>query len=206
METTTTTTNATESYVGLAEAMDKASPAPCPASFPRTANDAKCYWIDNFPISLDERFAATSLPEEADVVIIGSGITGAAAAYRFSKLQPDLRIAVLEARGICSGATGRNGGHFCRPEVYDFRHLSKLWGAEDALRIRKLFLRNRDMMVEAIKDLDAAEKVDLRLNGTIVVFASEEERQKFNDDLQAARAAGYKEECCVLSPEEVLKV
>ena len=50
-----------------------------------------------------------SLPEEADVVIVGSGITGASAA-RF--LAEDERakgsnVVMLEAREACWGATGR---------------------------------------------------------------------------------------------------
>ncbi|KAL8365578.1 hypothetical protein RB595_004408 [Gaeumannomyces hyphopodioides] len=70
------------------------------------------------------------LPREADVVIVGSGISGAAVARSLLKsAQHDQtqeqqdeepgggdkkglpRIVVLEARRLCSGATGRNGGH-----------------------------------------------------------------------------------------------
>ncbi|EXM11582.1 FAD dependent oxidoreductase-domain-containing protein [Fusarium oxysporum II5] len=189
----------------LEKAMDHGRPALSPASFPLTPNDAKCYWIENFPISLDDRFASAPLPEEVDVAIIGSGITGAAAAYRLSQKQPELRVAVLEARSLCSGATGRNGGHIGRPEVYGYRELAKTFGTEDALRMRKMVLKNRDMMIECISQLDAAEKVDLRLNGTMVVFASQEERQKFEDDLNYAREQGYEEECRILSPEEILQ-
>jgi glycine/D-amino acid oxidase-like deaminating enzyme len=123
-----------------------------------------------------------------------------------SQKQPELRVAVLEARGLCSGATGRNEGHIGRPEVYDYRELAKTFGTEDALRMRNMVLKNRDMMIECISQLDAAEKVDLRLNGTMVVFASQEERQKFEDDLKYAREQGYKEECRILSPEEILQV
>lgn len=191
---------------GFVEAMDHAFPAMSPASFPQSEAKSKCYWIDNFPINLDERLADNPLPDEVDIVIIGSGITGAVAAYRLSQQQPDLRVALIEARGICSGATGRNGGHLGRPEVYDFRDLAKSFGPDDALRIRRLVLRNRDMMMDCVNELDAAAKVDLRLGGTIVVFATEEERQKFQGDLESARNQGYENECCILSPEEVLKV
>ncbi|KAJ4375955.1 hypothetical protein N0V83_001234 [Neocucurbitaria cava] len=60
------------------------------------------------------------LPAEADIVIVGSGITGTSAA-RF--LAEDERaqgksIVVLEAREACWGATGRNGGH-CQPLLFD---------------------------------------------------------------------------------------
>src|SRR5699024_8257939 len=59
-----------------------------------------------------------SLPTEADVVIIGSGITGASIArtlledrIRQNVISEHPTVVVLEARDICSGATGRNGGH-----------------------------------------------------------------------------------------------
>jgi len=50
----------------------------------------------------------TALPPHADVLIIGSGITGASCARTLLKKGPSgLRVLVLEARDMCSGATGR---------------------------------------------------------------------------------------------------
>ncbi|KAK8088438.1 FAD dependent oxidoreductase [Apiospora hydei] len=189
----------------LLDAMDHDHPVPSPAQFPQTAEDARYYWIDNFPIELDTRFADAAPPAEADVAIIGSGITGAVAAYRLAQERPDLRVAVLEARGLSSGATGRSGGHIGRPEVFDYRALAATFGAADALRIRCLMLKSRDMLLECLDRLGAADRVDLRLDGTIVVFADDEERRKFRDDLAYAREQGYKAECCTLTPEDVLK-
>ncbi|KAL5118739.1 hypothetical protein ACEQ8H_003416 [Pleosporales sp. CAS-2024a] len=59
------------------------------------------------------------LPSEADIVIVGTGITGTSAA-RF--LSEDARakgksIVVLDAREACWCATGRNGGH-CQPLLW----------------------------------------------------------------------------------------
>ncbi|PVH94875.1 FAD dependent oxidoreductase-like protein [Periconia macrospinosa] len=60
------------------------------------------------------------LPEHADIVIIGSGITGAnTARYLTEDGRADgLKIVMLEAREACWGATGRNGGH-CQPLLFD---------------------------------------------------------------------------------------
>lgn len=46
----------------------------------------------------------------ADVVIVGAGFTGLWTAYYLKRLQPDLRIVMLEARFAGFGASGRNGG------------------------------------------------------------------------------------------------
>lgn len=48
------------------------------------------------------------LPAQADVVVIGGGVAGTAAAYQLSKRGK--QVVLLEMRGICSGASGRNAG------------------------------------------------------------------------------------------------
>ena len=53
-------------------------------------------------------------PKTADVVIIGSGITGASVARALHEKDSSLHIVIVEARKLCSGASGRNGGH-CKP-------------------------------------------------------------------------------------------
>lgn len=55
---------------------------------------------------------STPFPTETDILIIGGGYVGASAAYRLlveNKQDPPPRVTLLEARGLCSGATGRNG-------------------------------------------------------------------------------------------------
>lgn len=48
------------------------------------------------------------LPENADVVIVGSGITGALTAYELLKADnPPKSLVILEAREAVSGASGR---------------------------------------------------------------------------------------------------
>ena len=47
---------------------------------------------------------------KVDIVVVGAGFAGLAAARRLRQLEPHLEIAVLEARGICEGSSGRNSG------------------------------------------------------------------------------------------------
>jgi hypothetical protein len=49
----------------------------------------------------------SDLPEHADIVIIGSGITGSSVARTLLGYEARLKIVMLEARETCSGATGR---------------------------------------------------------------------------------------------------
>ncbi|KAK4122496.1 DAO-domain-containing protein [Parathielavia appendiculata] len=93
-----------------------------PAGLP-SRNPTESYWLrDPSPVLLGHR-GTPDLPETADVVVVGSGITGAFAA-RFLKEWEEgkegeerRRVVMLEAREVCFGATGRNGGH-CQPLVY----------------------------------------------------------------------------------------
>lgn len=80
-------------------------------------NPTTPYWRTE-PHPLDSHGSTKDLPTECDVLIIGAGISGVSVAYHLS--QPDATeakptkapsILLLEARQVCSGATGRNGGH-----------------------------------------------------------------------------------------------
>lgn len=74
-----------------------------------TPNSTKSFWhSDPSKVLLGHR-TTVSLPTEADVVIIGSGISGASAAHWLHEYEEgkNLNIVMLEAREACWGATGR---------------------------------------------------------------------------------------------------
>ncbi|EGO61432.1 hypothetical protein NEUTE1DRAFT_11871, partial [Neurospora tetrasperma FGSC 2508] len=113
------------------------------AGLPSTIPSAS-YWLQPSDVSqrLDDYRSTPDLPQSADTVIVGSGITGAFAAWFLLEQTGRTKVVVgsgagagsgagkeeeensnggilmLEARRQpCSGATGRNGGH-CQPYVY----------------------------------------------------------------------------------------
>lgn len=47
------------------------------------------------------------LPEHADIVVIGSGITGTSVVYNLLERSYGVKVVMLEARDVCSGATAR---------------------------------------------------------------------------------------------------
>ena len=81
------------------------------------ANSTESYWQ-----TPPHRLASfrSSWQDRADVVVIGSGITGSNVARNLLEHNASLRVVLVEARRLCSGATGRNGGH-CKPSIPLFR-------------------------------------------------------------------------------------
>ncbi|KAL3424103.1 FAD dependent oxidoreductase [Phlyctema vagabunda] len=84
-----------------------------------TPDSTRSFWhTEPSKVLLGHR-TTSSLPTTADLVIIGSGISGASAAryLREDESGRHLDVVMLEAREACWGATGRNGGH-CQPLIY----------------------------------------------------------------------------------------
>lgn len=67
------------------------------------------YWADSFPRPAPVR-APVSGSMHVDVAIVGAGYSGLWTAWYLKKLRPTLSIAILEAKTVGFGASGRNGG------------------------------------------------------------------------------------------------
>ncbi|KAJ6518843.1 FAD dependent oxidoreductase [Mycena sanguinolenta] len=120
---------------------------------------------------------AVPLPEYADVVIIGSGISGAAVARTMLDLcsQPDSQdslpqIIMLEARDACSGATGRNGGHITPPLFHDYFKLKKEVGADMAQSIIRFRLSHLAELLRVAEEDDILTDSQCRKVETFDVF------------------------------------
>lgn len=76
------------------------------------ANPTLPFWT--VPASrLSKHLSSEQLPDYADIVIIGSGITGTSVARTLLlEGDPKLKVVMLEARETCSGATGRSDHSF----------------------------------------------------------------------------------------------
>ena len=129
-----------------------------PSSGP-VPNPVKSFWnAESRP--LDNHRTTPDLPSEADIVIIGSGFAGVATAYHILQdspgASPPPSIVLLEARTICSGATGRNGGHV-KPDVYfNIPRYTSMYGAAAAAELAAFEAAN----VLAVKDLVEGEALD----------------------------------------------
>ncbi|KAF9054154.1 FAD dependent oxidoreductase [Panaeolus papilionaceus] len=160
------------------------------------SRETSSFWM--YPPSPNARYGeGAPLPTEADIVIIGSGITGASVAktllehhykqYGSSGVKP--RTVMLEARELCSGATGRNGGHIS-PNIYnEYDQLKRAHGMELALQIMRFRLAHigtllgiakaegvlDDSQARIVEEYDAFmdEKLFSRYKEAVETFATE---------------------------------
>ena len=84
-------------------------PAPMTAKRSTPERESKSPWGTS-PWQIDFTIPSQPVPASVDFAIIGGGFTGLAAAAWLGHLAPGKSVAVFEALGIGSGASGRTGG------------------------------------------------------------------------------------------------
>ncbi|KAM0151510.1 hypothetical protein ACHAPG_008203 [Botrytis cinerea] len=96
------------------------------------------------------------LAPRADIVIIGSGMTGASVAYTILNeclaIGRPIKVAILEGRTICSGATGRNGGHIKVAPYYEYKKFKDRFGAASAQKILEFYLKHRPFLLNLSRE------------------------------------------------------
>ncbi|PWY87964.1 DAO-domain-containing protein [Aspergillus sclerotioniger CBS 115572] len=114
-------------------------------------NPSTSFWQQRPPFPELVDIQSPSLPDHADIVIIGSGISGASIAYTLltqSSAESDgLKVVLLEARELCSGATGRNGGHVKCASYSDYALFKRRFGRERAKKLLEFERRALPLLV-----------------------------------------------------------
>lgn len=185
----------------LAEAQHEAVFAVKPDQDPRSSlpipHSTKSFWFT----SPDTKPSPTegsegTLTTDADICIIGSGITGVSAAYHMAKqfkengITGPVKAVILEAREFCSGATGRNGGHLTAQSFENFVRIKKERGADEAIRGVKLEQYTVSEVIRILKENNMTEYVDLVPGGRLYLLFTEEEYTVGHADYLAAAEAG----------------
>ncbi|KAG4441750.1 hypothetical protein IFR05_002741 [Cadophora sp. M221] len=167
-----------QSSIFGAMSSDKKFLPPPPEDYLPVENPTSSFWHENLHELHDAR-TTPDLPPSSDVVIIGAGYAGIATAYHLKKgaRQNNLSVTILEARGICSGATGRNGGHL-RPDMYG--HIPKYIeraGVKAGLEIAEFEVAHLDAIKNVIEkenidcDFTLTRTVDVWINKTAAIKA-----------------------------------
>ena len=123
--------------------------------------------------------------ENPDVVVVGAGVTGCAAAFRLA--QAGKRVRLVDAREVAGGASGRNGGFALRGMPAAFDVTAESVGEETA----------RDLMAWTERAIDTIESLagdSFRRVGSLRVAVDEEERDELRVEYDALVAAGFRAE------------
>ncbi|GAA2300204.1 hypothetical protein GCM10010234_48720 [Streptomyces hawaiiensis] len=102
------------------------------------------YWLDTAP-ALPDR-SGKDLPGEADVVVIGGGLTGLSTAYHTAR--KGARVVLVEKDKVGSGASGRNGSMCTRGLTISPDEARKRYGQERARELYDAFRNAVDFVEE----------------------------------------------------------
>ncbi|KAK4542445.1 hypothetical protein LTR36_006697 [Oleoguttula mirabilis] len=130
-----------------------------PANLPSETSTNSFWHTEPSPLLTAHR-STRNLPQTADVVVIGSGMTGASVAHHLlatshgadstSGSKSGLNVVMLEAREACWGATGRNGGH-CQPLLFESPHDPSIGHFELAnFRALQTLIKEKDIDCEFV--------------------------------------------------------
>ncbi|KAF9480280.1 FAD dependent oxidoreductase [Pholiota conissans] len=156
-------------------------------------NSSVPYW--SIPLSpVAQHGKDKELPLYADVVVIGSGISGTSVAKALldhvrgdpdSKYVEPLKVVMLEARDACSGATGRNGGHVV-PNVYtEYFQLKKAYGAPMAREILRFRLSHISTLIDLAEEEGLLAESQARLVDDFDAFLHPEMFEQARKELDA---------------------
>lgn len=151
------------------------------------ANPTRSYW-QNPPHPDLLGIQSASLPATCDIVVLGSGITSCSAVLEL--LNGDANkssITVLEAREVCSGATGRNGGRINCVAVLDYDKYSSRFGKEAAEKIVRFELAHYEAIASVVKSFgaDLFDRSEIRQVHTVAAIFSDQKLRDMKAQLKA---------------------
>ncbi|KAJ3229756.1 hypothetical protein HDU78_008831 [Chytriomyces hyalinus] len=175
---------------------------------PRIAkNPLESHWLHSLPV---DRLPSSPPPSSAfhfDVAIVGAGLSGFSTALHLSRLsRGTLRIAVLDARGVAGGASGRNGG-LVRPGVPGaFESVVALHGREEAQRLGRFEFDSVAAMQQFVSECgDDTEWTELKKGG-FKALSTTDNRAEVEKDIHEWEEAGCNIQAHLVSREQVVQL
>jgi glycine/D-amino acid oxidase-like deaminating enzyme len=151
-------------------------------------------WHDSVPGPLAPAAsrAAPGGDLDVDVAIVGGGYTGLWTAYYLARLDPGVRIAVLEQEIAGFGASGRNGGWCSALFPVALERLARAAGRDTAVAFQRTLFDT----VDEVGRVAAEEGIDAHWakGGTVVTATSPAQVPRLRAWLDERRAFGFGED------------
>ncbi|MEM9200970.1 MAG: FAD-binding oxidoreductase [Actinomycetota bacterium] len=150
---------------------------------------ASSLWLDS--ISLPQRAALTG-DFEADVAIVGGGMTGLWTAYYLKQLDPNRSVMVIERHHVGFGASGRNGGWIVGELASGVDSYARLSSHEAAMRLYRSVFDSVDEIGRIVEH----ESIDCGYakGGTIRWARNAAQARRQADEIAHEHAAGFTED------------
>ena len=153
-------------------------------------NSTKSFWQQRPPFPKLVDIKSDKLPASADIVIIGSGMSGASIAHTILQecrsLDITKRVVLVEGRTICSGATGRNGGHIKASSYAEYAKFKKRFGAKSAKKILAFYMKHLPLLTELAR-VEGYEKGEARQVLTVDAFTEQTMMRKATEMVELLR-------------------
>jgi len=124
---------------------------------------------------------------DAEVVIVGGGITGVCLAYTLA--ERGAAVALLEAGRIAGAASGRNAGFLMVAPAEPYNEQIAIWGRAGAKAVLECGRRSHQRVRSLIEAHGIA--CDYRANGSLRLTRSDEEAEDIRASLAALKADGF---------------
>jgi glycine/D-amino acid oxidase-like deaminating enzyme len=122
-----------------------------------------------------------------DVIVIGAGFTGLAAARRVAELRPDATVLVIDATTVGNGSAGRNSGF-----LINLPHNTGMGGHGSPVEVARKQIRLYDIGLKWLHELVTTHGIDCGWNrvGKYHAAATPDGEQRLRDTLEQYRAWG----------------
>ena len=113
---------------------------------------------------------------EFDVIVVGAGLAGCSTAYYLNK--GGMKIALLEKREVCSGASGRMGG-----QVLELEPATSEAAAGGKYTLSNIMARNGKILLDSLSD-ELEIDIEYVKNGSVVLAYSKEEAEEIKKGVE----------------------
>lgn len=131
--------------------------------------------------------------QHADVAIVGAGITGTSLALWLAR--EGVRVAVVEARRVAAGASGRNGGFLLAGTAETYSEAIARYGHNRAHRTWAFSVANHTLAEQLIAEMEAdGWPSGHRQTGSLRIACSQRELDEITASIPLLRADGWRAE------------